>query len=52
MMLSRGIGAEAQRPLATVIIGGIFSSMVLTLLLLPALYRLLENKIFPTETPL
>lgn len=47
MMLSQGVGAEVQRPLATVVIGGIFSSMILTLLLLPVLYRLLENKIFP-----
>lgn len=46
MMLSTGIGAEVQRPLATVVIGGIFSSMVLTLLLLPCLNLLLEKRIY------
>ena len=35
-----GTGAEVQRPLATVVIGGILSSTVLTLLVLPILYRL------------
>lgn len=49
MMLSTGIGAEVQRPLATVVIGGIFSSMILTLLLLPVLYRMLEDKIWKAE---
>ncbi len=40
MALATGTGAEVQRPLATVVIGGIISSTVLTLLVLPALYRL------------
>ncbi|MEO6244093.1 MAG: CusA/CzcA family heavy metal efflux RND transporter [Opitutaceae bacterium] len=40
MALATGAGAEVQRPLATVVIGGIISSTVLTLLLLPAFYRL------------
>jgi cobalt-zinc-cadmium resistance protein CzcA len=40
MALNSGIGSEVQRPLATVVIGGIISSTALTLLLLPALYRL------------
>ena len=40
MALNVGTGAEVQRPLATVVIGGIISSTVLTLLVLPALYRL------------
>ncbi len=40
MALNVGIGAEVQRPLATVVIGGILSSTLLTLLVLPALYRL------------
>lgn len=40
MALNVGIGAEVQRPLATVVIGGIVSSTVLTLVVLPALYRL------------
>src|SRR5688500_8307177 len=38
-----GIGSEVQRPLATVVIGGIVSSTLLTLLVLPALYRLLHR---------
>ncbi|MPS26752.1 MAG: CusA/CzcA family heavy metal efflux RND transporter [Alcaligenaceae bacterium] len=40
MALATGTGAEVQRPLATVVIGGIISSTALTLLVLPALYRL------------
>jgi len=40
MALNTGIGSEVQRPLATVVIGGIVSSTLLTLLVLPALYRL------------
>ncbi|MBX4421284.1 efflux RND transporter permease subunit, partial [Mycobacterium tuberculosis] len=39
MALNVGAGAEVQRPLATVVIGGIISSTLLTLLVLPALYR-------------
>ena len=40
MALNVGIGAEVQRPLATVVIGGIVSSTLLTLVVLPALYRI------------
>ncbi len=40
MAIATGTGAEVQRPLATVVIGGILSSTVLTLLVLPVLYRL------------
>jgi len=40
MAFNVGAGAEVQRPLATVVIGGIISSTILTLLVLPALYRL------------
>jgi cobalt-zinc-cadmium resistance protein CzcA len=40
MAISTGAGAEVQRPLATVVIGGIVSSTMLTLIVLPALYRL------------
>jgi heavy metal efflux system protein len=40
MAFNSGIGSEVQRPLATVVIGGIISSTLLTLLVLPALYRL------------
>jgi cobalt-zinc-cadmium resistance protein CzcA len=40
MAFNAGIGSEVQRPLATVVVGGIISSTLLTLLVLPALYRL------------
>lgn len=40
MALNVGAGAEVQRPLATVVIGGIVSSTLLTLLVLPVLYRM------------
>jgi cobalt-zinc-cadmium resistance protein CzcA len=43
MALNVGTGAEVQRPLATVVIGGILSSTLLTLFVLPALYRLLHR---------
>jgi len=39
MLLSTGVGSEVQRPLATVVVGGLLSSTLLTLLLLPALYQ-------------
>ena len=38
MALSVGVGAEVQRPLATVVIGGVLTSTLLTLFVLPALY--------------
>src|SRR5690606_28819095 len=41
MAFNTGIGSEVQRPLATVVIGGILSSTLLTLLVLPALLRML-----------
>jgi cobalt-zinc-cadmium resistance protein CzcA len=43
MALNVGPGAEVQRPLATVVIGGVVSSTLLTLLVLPALYRLVHG---------
>lgn len=43
MALNTGIGSEVQRPLATVVIGGIISSTLLTLFVVPALYRLLHT---------
>jgi heavy metal efflux system protein len=43
MALNVGTGAEVQRPLATVVIGGIISSSLLTLFVLPALYRLVNR---------
>jgi cobalt-zinc-cadmium resistance protein CzcA len=39
LVLAQGIGAEVQRPLATVVVGGLFTSTLLTLLVLPALYQ-------------
>ena len=42
--LSTGTGAEAQRPLATVVIGGLVTSTLLTLLVLPTLYRWIEGR--------
>jgi len=39
MALNTGVGAEVQRPLATVVIGGVLSANALTLVVLPALYR-------------
>ncbi|HEX6590652.1 MAG TPA: CusA/CzcA family heavy metal efflux RND transporter, partial [Moraxellaceae bacterium] len=44
MALNVGTGAEVQRPLATVVIGGIVSSTLLTLLVLPVLYRMLYRR--------
>lgn len=44
MALNVGTGAEVQRPLATVVIGGIISSTLLTLLVLPSLYRMMYRK--------
>lgn len=49
MALSTGIGAEVQRPLATVVIGGIISSTLLTLLVLPALYMVFGSPVEATE---
>jgi cobalt-zinc-cadmium resistance protein CzcA len=44
MALNVGIGSEVQRPLATVVIGGIISSTILTLVVLPALYRAVHGR--------
>ena len=44
LALAQGIGAEVQRPLATVVIGGLFTSTALTLVLLPVLYRWFAEK--------
>jgi len=43
MALATGTGAEVQRPLATVLIGGLITSTTLTLLVLPALYSLVAG---------
>jgi len=44
MALNTGIGSEVQRPLATVVIGGIISATLLTLLVLPGLYQLAHRR--------
>jgi cobalt-zinc-cadmium resistance protein CzcA len=44
MALNTGTGAEVQRPLATVVVGGIISSTLLTLVVLPALYRIFHRE--------
>ena len=44
MALNVGTGSEVQRPLASVVIGGIISSTILTLLVLPALYALVHRR--------
>ena len=44
MLLSSGVGAETQRPLATVVVGGLFTSTALTLLLLPLIYEWVETR--------
>jgi heavy metal efflux system protein len=58
LLLSSGPGSEIQRPLATVVIGGLFSSTALTLVVLPVLYRWIELRIVqrreaesPTRAP-
>ena len=45
LLLASGPGSEIQRPLATVVIGGLFSSTALTLVVLPVLYRWMEQRI-------
>ncbi len=44
MLLSSGVGAETQRPLATVVVGGLFTSTLLTLILLPIIYDWMESR--------
>jgi len=44
MAISHGAGAEVQRPLATVVIGGLITSTLLTLLVLPSLYQFIERR--------
>ena len=44
LLLAQGIGAEVQRPLATVVIGGLLTSTALTLVVVPALYRWFAEK--------
>lgn len=44
MAIATGSGAEVQRPLATVVIGGLVTSTVLTLLVLPAVYAWMQGR--------
>lgn len=44
LALAQGIGAEVQRPLASVVIGGLFTSTTLTLVVLPVLYGLFAGQ--------
>jgi cobalt-zinc-cadmium resistance protein CzcA len=44
MLLSQGVGAETQRPLATVVVGGLITSTLLTLLLLPLMFEWVETR--------
>jgi len=46
MAISSSAGAEVQRPLATVVIGGLFTATLLTMLVLPVLYKILDTKEF------
>ena len=45
MLLSNGVGSEVQRPLATVVVGGLFSSTLLTLFVIPVLYRIFSRSV-------
>ena len=49
MAISTSAGAEVQRPLATVVIGGLISATALTLLVLPTVYIWLEERLSPKE---
>ena len=51
MALSTGVGAEVQRPLATVVIGGVLSSTLMTLLVLPVLYHYFGPRGLSDELP-
>jgi cobalt-zinc-cadmium resistance protein CzcA len=50
MLLATGSGSEIQRPLAAVVLGGLISSMFLTLVVLPAIYHIVESRLERAET--
>jgi len=52
MALSTGSGAEVQKPLATVVIGGLLTATFLTLFVLPILYQMIEKRTFSPKEPL
>jgi len=45
LLISSGAGSEVQRPLATVVVGGLVTSTILTLLVIPALYKWFAVKV-------
>src|SRR3546814_8934546 len=49
LLLATGIGSEVQRPLATVVVGGLITSTALTLLILPAIYRWFRSEEHTSE---
>lgn len=49
--IAHGLGSDVQRPLATVVVGGLMSATILTLVLLPALYYLVESKLARPAEP-
>ena len=49
MAIATGAGAEVQRPLATVVIGGLITSTLLTLVLLPVIYEWMESRPAPAK---
>ena len=50
MLLSTGVGSEVQRPLATVVVGGLVSSTLLTLFIIPVLYNVFSKAHFKAST--
>jgi cobalt-zinc-cadmium resistance protein CzcA len=49
MLFAGGAGSEIQRPLATVVVGGLFTSTLLTLLIIPSVYSWFEKRIVEDE---